>query len=681
MTSYARSPTALTGQYALLLLIFGAGFFGYVMNTTDWLRAIPGDIFDARFNSVILEHLYQWLTGRAPSLWSPAFFFPFEGVLAFSDNHFGSGGAYVLLRLAGLPRETAYQGWFIAGCVLNFWVGYYVLRRLKFSVVAAACGAFAFAFGLPALAKEAHAQLVWRFAVPLAFLSFYRALNERSVSQAAVAAFWCAVQFFCSIYLGMFTVYLLIATMVASFFINGRGLATGWLRGWREVRPMARLAALALFLVSAASVLWLLLQYQSIASHYGFTRSTREILSMLPTPGSYLVADASTLTGWIGGQVPKYEMRHELQLFFGLGAWVLALAGLWAIWRRSAHALVGRTATIALLVLVALTLLIGNVTLYRAMLHVPGLSSVRAVSRIVLVMLLPFGILVAAGVDSIVQSTARRPWRWIALVVVVGSLTAESVSYRPYSTFAQVWRDRQASLRALLPAGGLPRDSIVFVTGKHNADVLDAAEIDGMILAQDLGLPTLNGYSGNSPPGYFKPDPCLHFRNRLDSYFAFKPRTTELQDALAARVRVISPEPCPATPGIVSKSAVDAFLATHITIAAKFGVIAYGRLYLDVSITNHSGKEFSTWSTRGPVRLSWRTVPLGDDGKDLAAPDFAGRKELNFFLPDGQTFVQPLDVDVPPPGRYRIEVTLVQDGLAWFHDLGMTVASALVEVP
>ena len=36
--------------------------------------------------------------------------------------------------------------------------------------VAAACGAFAFAFGLPALAKEAHAQLVWRFAVPLAFL-------------------------------------------------------------------------------------------------------------------------------------------------------------------------------------------------------------------------------------------------------------------------------------------------------------------------------------------------------------------------------------------------------------------------------------------------------------------------------------------------------------------------------
>ena len=651
------------------------------MHTTDWLRAIPGDIFDARFNSVILEHLYLWATGKVGSLWSPAFFFPFEGVLAFSDNHFGSAGAYVLLRLAGLPREAAYQGWFIAGCVLNFWVGYYALRKLGFEIVAAACGAFVFAFGLPALAKEAHAQLVWRFAVPLAFLSFYRALGERSLAQLAHATFWCAVQFFCSIYLGMFTVYLLFVTALAFIFINGRGLAAGWSRGWREHRPVSRLAALALSLLSAAGVLWLLLQYQSIASHYGFTRSTGEILSMLPTPGSYLVADASTLTGWIGAWVPKYAMRHELQLFAGLGAWALALTGLWAIWRRGAHAAVGRTATIALLVLVALTLLIGNVTLYRAMLQVPGLSSVRAVSRIALVMLLPFGILVAGGVDWIAQATALRPWRWVVLLAVIGGLTAESVSYRPYSTSVQAWRDRQDGVRALLPAARLPPDAILFVTGKRGPDVLDAAELDGMILAQDLGLSTLNGYSGNSPPGYFKPDPCLHFRNRLESYFAFKPRTTESLDALAARVRVISPELCPVAPGIVSKVAVDAFLATHIGLTVKFGAIADGRVLLEVSIANHTGREFSTWSTRGPIRLSWRSVPLGPDGKDLASPEFAGRKELNFFLPDGQTFVQPLDVDVPPPGRYRVEVTLVQDGVAWFHDLGMAVASDAFEVP
>lgn len=61
-------------QVGLLAAIFSAGFFGYLMHTTDWLRAIPGDLFDARFNSVILEHLYQWVRGEVPELWSPAFF-------------------------------------------------------------------------------------------------------------------------------------------------------------------------------------------------------------------------------------------------------------------------------------------------------------------------------------------------------------------------------------------------------------------------------------------------------------------------------------------------------------------------------------------------------------------------------------------------------------------------------
>ena len=57
---------------------------------------IPGDLGDARFNSVILEHLYQWVTGTAPKLWSPRFFYPFENTLAFSDNHFASGFAYIV---------------------------------------------------------------------------------------------------------------------------------------------------------------------------------------------------------------------------------------------------------------------------------------------------------------------------------------------------------------------------------------------------------------------------------------------------------------------------------------------------------------------------------------------------------------------------------------------------------
>ena len=365
------SPMA---QYLVLMVIFSLGVFGYLMRSVDWLQAIPGDLVDARFNSVILEHLYLWVLGQEPSLWSPGYFYPFEGVLAFSDNHFGSGGVYILNRWLGLSREQAFQGWLVAGCVLNFWATYYALRKLGFSIVSAGAGAFVYAFGLPSLAKEGHAQLTYRLAVPLAFASFYRALTEKSLADFALATFWCAFQFFCSIYLGIFLLYLLAGTFLAVWMAQGRALAHGWVEAWQRKQMKARVLSALLFAVSIAAVAWLLWKYQAIAAHYGLVRSSNEVMSMLPRPGSYLLADASGLSSWVGSLVTEVPMRHEQQMFFGLGVWILALAGLSQMRARSARAGIGKVALIALLFLVGLTLVVGNVTVYRAILHLPGVG-------------------------------------------------------------------------------------------------------------------------------------------------------------------------------------------------------------------------------------------------------------------------------------------------------------------
>src|ERR1035437_7200059 len=135
------------------LLFLALGFWGYGLRAVDYFAAVPGDLGDARFNSVILEHLFHWVSGHGVQLWSPAFFYPFEGVLAFSDNHFGSALPYVLLRSIRTGREVAFYGWFLTGIALNFVCAYAVIRRLGFSGFAAAAGAFAFTFSLPVLAQ------------------------------------------------------------------------------------------------------------------------------------------------------------------------------------------------------------------------------------------------------------------------------------------------------------------------------------------------------------------------------------------------------------------------------------------------------------------------------------------------------------------------------------------------
>ena len=42
-----------------------------------------------------------------------------------------------------------------------------------------------------------------------------------------------------------------------------------------------------------------------------------------------------------------------------------------------------------------------------------------------------------------------------------------------------------------------------------------------MLVAQDLGWPTLNGYSGNFPPGYGFADSCRQLPQRIKNYMDF----------------------------------------------------------------------------------------------------------------------------------------------------------------
>lgn len=565
-------PLSSRTQYAFVWLIFAIGFFGYLMNTSGWFTMIPGDLGDARFNSVIVEHLYQWVTGSVAKIWSPRFFFPFEFTLAFSDSHFGSGWSYILLRVFGLPREEAYLGWFLIGASLNFWVCWIVFKRLGFSAVGAAAGAFVFAFALPALHKENHVQLVYRFAVPLAAAAWYRAMDQRNVAYAVQTVFWCAIQFLCSIYLGVFLLYLLVAMFLAQLAFSLRrsfsqtapsvtdGTLTanspprpldprvaasggGWTAALSWARSVRGLTWGGLTLAAVVFAGYTLKRYHHVAVDYHFVRPLSELVSMLPRPGSYLLADNSTLVSWLGRLVTDVPMRHEQQIFIGFGVAALALLGLCWSWRTLKPDLTAlvRRMMVALLLLVALTLMVSETSFYLFLAKLPGVGSIRAVSRIALIMLLPLAVAVAAGIDGVARSSVTKVVKGFSLLALVAVLTLESVCYNPHHTPIQSWRARRDALQAKI--GTLPKDSVLFVT-QPSAEPFFMTEIDAMIYAQDHHLATLNGYSGNTPPRYTYPDPCLPPEMRVDSYFAIRGLVVDRRQQILNKLHTVFLEPC-----------------------------------------------------------------------------------------------------------------------------------------
>ena len=507
------------------------------MPSVDWFKATPGDLADGRFNAVILEHLFGWVSGRWEDLWSPGFFYPNQGALAFSDNHFGSALPYLLLRWLGFTREEAFSGWYVIGCSLNFVVSYIVLRKLHFSIFAASAGAFVFSYFLPALAQDGHSQLVYRFAIPLAFYAFWNFIYKQKITVIGVLAFWICVQFYCSIYLGLFLIFLLLASFIASLPLLKNNFWVGLTQSWFKSNKLSRISFLSLMIVSITGLFLLLQKYHQVAQQYGFSRSVLEIKQMLPRLESYLIADRSPLSSFIGSWFTEVNYRGEHQLFLGIGVSILFLVGCIIPWFKYFNTnrpyaqdqnAISKVAFISFLLLILLTLKFGVgggrlASAYEFLLAIPGIMSIRAVTRMVIVLGLPVAILVSLSCDSLISRFNQNDYlkRLIFIILVAALLSLEVIFFTNVRAPFESWTKRKNDVVALLPLP-LQSNSILFINNDGKGPWY-LTELDAMVIAQDMGLATLNGYSGQFPAGHHHPtlNSCLPHMHRLKAYGRF----------------------------------------------------------------------------------------------------------------------------------------------------------------
>lgn len=526
----------------LAIALFGIIVVGYVLPATGYFTAVPGDIGDNRYNTVVLEHLYRVVTGYAAGLWNPDHYYPFKGALAFSDNHLGSGATYVLARLLGLPREIAFDVWFAAGTLLNFVSALYALRRLGLGTAPAALGAFFFAFALPVPAKDGHAQMVHRFASPLATLALWQMFERKRLLDFGRVAFFTVWQFYCSFYLGLFLVYLLAALTIALLALRKPLDWPQWRAALAAESGSAKLGAGATLLLSGLGLAYLCGCYLLVSRAYGFGGWSVEYISQfLPRWESYLIADASRAVGWVGSEL-WVPARFEHNLFIGFGASTLILAA--AVWRdRSANPLLTRAMLSALALLMVGTFWFGY-SFYYLVAWLPGINAIRAVSRIILTLLLPMSILVALGADLAWRRFGRGR-RMLPVLAVLAALTiVEPLTVETASVSIAEWQARVDAAKKRLPPS-MPKDAIVMVrTGSRNETMQVYAEIDGMVLGQDLGYPVLNGTAPFAPPGYrFRR--CAAAGERLEGYSRFMGGIDT--SGYAARLVVVDLSACPKT--------------------------------------------------------------------------------------------------------------------------------------
>lgn len=671
-------------KHILALGFLAFGLIGITLRQSAFFHMIPGDIGDARFNNVILEHLFRWITGRDESLWSPRFFYPYLGALSFSDNHFGSGIVYVVQRLLGVSPEVAYIGWFTVAPTLNYLACYYTLRKLNLQKSGSAVGAFIFTFALPITIQVIHAQLIYRFAIPLAVLAWERLKQDANPRELAKLAIFVTWQFYCSIYLGYFLLLLLGASAVSDYVFHTRNKSTcptphtALLTVARSILSGRAMGTLLCIAICITLLVVMLYPYAHYSKLYGFHRDRLTLESMLPRLASYLLCDNSWTWKSVSAYFLNIPMRGEQQLFFGAGAWTLALVG--AFRPRSSQS---RRALLTLFFLILGTIDIHGQSIYLLIAKLPLANAIRAVSRIGLVMLFPLAILAGNGADWLCNRERKRPYINTAFCLsLIGLTLVEYCSFTPVGVSLTELNARISALQAKLPQP-LAKDAILFVPIESSAGFF-ANEIDGMILAQRMDRPTLNGYSGNAPTiNYYAPIPACELANsRLADYSLFSKLGTAQFNDLVSRVVIPGDvHSCSAMPQMLHqthfRSALSADTIKVLSVNVDNLAMKNGTLSGTILLTNHGTSLLPSRSDDNrPVRFSWRFVDV-----DVQSPSLRDGWDTRLGLPydvlPRQTDRIPLSI--PPPrklGNYRLEVSMVQEGVIWFHDAGMSIAKS-----
>ncbi len=484
---------------------------------------IAGDFGDARLSVALLEHWYNVFRGLDAWL-SPPFFFPIHRVLAYSVTLFLQSLPYSSFRVAGCDPYVAFE--------LTLWlltqIGYAsmlgLLRGLGFRRGFAILGALLFTFS-----NLFHSRVVPQaYTVMLVPLCCWCMVNgaRAGARHAASAPAWLSAAgvllsliLFSDFYTGWFLIFFAMIAAAITLLIPGR---VAWRAlafvgsNWRSILCMGAAAALAL-------VPFIITYGPAIAT--GQARSYAEVMRNTMTFGDlFNVSTRNVSWGWLMRRLdPGYaNVGWDYGLPLGMLIAFAASCGLLCsgeqrLARRRGElraVLLAATAAAVFAVWFLLCRTQSGSLWLLVWRFVPGAGAIRLTFRFQYQLSLAVVVVVIAALSTAWDGVITRGgWsggaaRRVALAAIVAAsvgLSLEEVNLTPTH---RIHRREELARLASIPSPGRRCQSFC-IRESSPVRLTDSIslQIDAMLIAERLTLPTVNGYSGFNPSGWRLEDP------------------------------------------------------------------------------------------------------------------------------------------------------------------------------
>jgi hypothetical protein len=489
-------------SFLIMCLGLFIGLFFFTFNIIGFnFTHFPGDLGDSRLNLYFLEHSHLFFTGKLDSFWNAPFMFPEKRIITYSDNLLGSAPIYSLFRLCSIDSFKSFQLWFMTVSALNYICAFYFLRYISKNDYSAILGAFIFAFSLALQSQLSHAQTFPRYAVPLALLMAVRFEEDLRPRYFFCTLFFLVYQFYCGIYLGF-----MLAVPVGLYLLIT--LIKKGITGIKQVINFKWIAQMLVCLIVNIGLLLLLMTPYISRKIPPSLDTFKEISSSIPDLTSYFYSKEGSLF-WdflsTNGIHNKAHWNH--QIFVGGLAMLCFLISITMLFIhlvktkfRFKSLAASQSLTLVGLLLVLIYLRFDEISAYIALYFLPGFSSMKAVSRIINIELIFFGISTAFTFSILFERSFRH--KFIYLMIILSLLIGDNYlkSSKSYRTSIDIARERTEVLEksfASVPKGAL----VSYEPLKIESSSIEY-QLDAMLLSQKFGLKTVNGYTSSCPSEY-----------------------------------------------------------------------------------------------------------------------------------------------------------------------------------
>ena len=506
----AWAPPTLFLFWGLLTLFYSSLITGFEL--------LPGDNRDGRLNHYFLEHGWRWISGNPlhSSFWDAPFFYPHDNVMGWSDILLGSAPFYWAARLLGFDAFSSYLVWTFCLGVLNYLTMFLFLRRaMAFSSLTSALGAFLFAFCAVRLLKTLHIQMMPQFYSVLFMWCVHAAYRNsqtdmfRSRLFMLGAALCFVLQFYAGFYLGWF-----LAFGVGVFL--GVGLCIEETRC--QIRKLVQLHYpwLLFCLILTLLLLFPMAKNYLQAKIIMGGRSFDEAYLHMPSMRNWLDTPA-VIYEKLGLISAGAAINRERLMGIGFGTLMCCIFGLYKFRRTGPW---GRCLVWSLLIVFLLSLNIFEGVLWRFLVFswVPGASSIRAVARISLLVLLILPIGLAYSFENkkplvkalfvllcLMESFNIGYFRYDRSRVhrVSAAIAAEAAKYvGPFVYLSPHLNISENNLRQLARMATGTDAGWAALSPFFTTRTRMSVGTDAMWASLIADRPTINGHSGFEPHGY-----------------------------------------------------------------------------------------------------------------------------------------------------------------------------------